>query len=112
MEHRYIAKRYWKDKSTAMGKSDVLAKSFDDVINLSLGDPDSITSEIIIDKAFVNAKLGHPKYTDFRGDSELRAEICKYYQEEFDMEIRDEEVFICTSACLGMWRRFWTMETR
>ena len=48
MKHKFIAKRYWKDQSTAMGQSDVLAKSFDDVINLSLGDPDLITHERII----------------------------------------------------------------
>ena len=41
MKHRFIAKRYWKDQSTAMGQSDVLAKSYDDVIDLSLGDPES-----------------------------------------------------------------------
>ena len=52
MKHKFIAKRYWKNQSTAMGQSDVLAKSFDDVINLSLGDPDLITHELIIEKAF------------------------------------------------------------
>ena len=103
MKHRFIAKRYWKDKSTAMGKSDVLAKSFDDVINLSLGDPDLITNNLIIEKAFEDAKAGHTKYTDFRGDPELRAEICKFYKEEYDMDIKDEEVFVCTSACMGMY---------
>ena len=79
MKHPYIAKRYWKDQSTAMGQSDVMAKSFNDVINLSLGDPDLITHDIIIDAAFADAKRGHTKYTDFRGDPELRAEICKFY---------------------------------
>jgi len=29
----------------------------------------------IIDKAFQDAKAGHTKYTDFRGDPELRNEI-------------------------------------
>ena len=52
MKHKFIAKRYWKDGSTAMGKSDEMAKSFDDCINLSLGDPDLITHDIIIDSAF------------------------------------------------------------
>ena len=65
MKHRFIAKRYWKDGSTAMGQSDVLAKSFDDVINLSLGDPDLITDERIIEAAYRDALLGHTKYTDF-----------------------------------------------
>lgn len=103
MKHPYIAKRYWKEQSTAMGQSDVMAKSFSDVINLSLGDPDLITDDIIIDKAFADAKAGHTKYTEFRGDPELRSEICKFYKEEYGMDIRDEEVFVSASACLGMY---------
>ena len=103
MKHKYIAKRYWKDQSTAMGQSDVMAKSFDDVINLSLGDPDLITHPLIIEKSYEDAKAGHTKYTDFRGDPELRAEICNFYKEEYDMDVKDEEVFVCASACLGMY---------
>ena len=103
MKHKFIAKRYWKDQQTAMGKSDEMAKTFDDVINLSLGDPDLITDDIIIDGAFADAKAGHTKYTDFRGDPELRAEICRFYREEYGMGVRDEEVFVCASASLGMY---------
>ena len=103
MKHRFIAKRYWKDQSTAMGKSDEMAKSFNDVINLSLGDPDLTTHELIIEKSFEDAQKGHTKYTDFRGDPELRAEICNYYREEYKMEIKDEEVFVVASGCLGMY---------
>lgn len=103
MKHPYIAKRYWKEQSTAMGQSDVMAKAFSDVINLSLGDPDLITDDIIIDKAFADAKAGHTKYTEFRGDPELRGEICKFYKEEYGMDIKDEEVFVSASACLGMY---------
>ncbi len=103
MKHKFIAKRYWKDQSTAMGQSDVISKSFNDVINLSLGDPDLITNSIIIDNAFADAKAGHTKYTDFRGDPELRQEIINYYKEEYSMDVKDEEIFVCTSGCLGMY---------
>ena len=103
MKHKFIAKRYWKDQSTAMGKSDEMARSFNDCINLSLGDPDLVTDNLIIDKSYEDARNGHTKYTDFRGDPELRAEICKYYKEEYDMEVKDEAVFVCASACLGMY---------
>ena len=103
MKSRFIAKRYWIDQGTAMGRSDELAKSYDDCINLSLGDPDLITDELIINKAFQDAKLGHTKYTDFRGDPELRNEICKFYKEEYNMDVKDEEVFVTASACLGMY---------
>ena len=103
MKHQFIAKRYWKDQSTAMGQSDVMAKSFNDVINLSLGDPDLITHDYIIDNAFADAKRGHTKYTDFRGDPELRQEIINYYKEAYNMDVKDEEIFVCASACLGMY---------
>ena len=103
MKHKFIAKRYWKDQSTAMGQSDEMAKLFDDVIDLSLGDPDLTTDFRIIDAAFADAKAGHTKYTDFRGDPELRQAICKYYKEEYDMDIVDEEVFIAASGCLAMY---------
>jgi len=103
MKHKFISKRYWKDQSTAMGQSDVLAKSFDDVIDLSLGDPDLITDSLIIEKAFEDAKAGHTKYTEFQGDPELRREIIKFYKEEYNMDIADDEVYICASGCLGMY---------
>lgn len=103
MKHKFIAKRYWKDQSTAMGQSDVLAKAYDDVIDLSLGDPDLITHPLIIEKAFEDAKAGHTKYTEFRGDPELRQEISAFYKAEYDMDVADEEIFVCTSACEGMY---------
>ena len=103
MKHKFIAKRYWKDQSTAMGQSDVMAKSFDDVIDLSLGDPDLTTDFRIIDAAFADAKAGHTKYTDFRGDPELRQAVIDFYKEEYDMDIVDEEIFIAASGCLAMY---------
>lgn len=103
MKHRYLAKRYWKDQKTPMGASDELAKSFDDVINLSLGDPDQTTPESVINAAFEDAKAGHTKYTDFRGDPVLREEIRKMYSEDFNLEFTDKEIMVTASACLGMY---------
>ena len=103
MKHKFIAKRYWKDQSTAMGQSDVMAKSFDDVIDLSLGDPDLTTDFRIIDAAFEAAKAGHTKYTDFRGDPELRQAVIDFYKEEYGMDYKDEEIFIAASGCLAMY---------
>ena len=103
MKNKFISRRYWKNNSTPMGQVDELAKNFDDVINLSLGDPDLITHDIITDNAFKDAKAGHTKYTDFRGDPELRSEISKFYMEEYNLNIRDEEIFVATSGCLAMY---------
>lgn len=103
MKHRFIAKKYWEDKSTAMGKSDEMAKSFDDVIDLSLGDPDMTTPDEIIEAAFGDARAGHTKYTDFRGDPELRKELCSFYMEDYGIDVDDREVFVCASGCLAMY---------
>lgn len=103
MKHPFISKRYWTDKTTAMGAVDELAKLYDQVIDLSLGDPDQTTHTDIIDYAFSEAHKGHTKYTDFRGDPELRAEIALYYKDAFDVLIEDREIMVSTSACLGMY---------
>ena len=68
MKHRFIAKNHWKEKSTAMASSDVVAASFDDCINLSIGDPDMVTDQRIIDAAFEDASNGYTGYPNFQGD--------------------------------------------
>lgn len=102
MKNRFLSKRYCKDIATPMGKAMDLTYSFDDLINLCLGDPDLITDERIIDAAFADAKRGYTKYTDVRGDPELRAEIAKFYDEEYGMKVSDEEIFVTTSGCIAM----------
>ena len=102
MKNPYISKRYWKDQATAMGQSDQLGKAFADSIDLSLGDPDLTTDNRIIEAAFRDAKNGYTKYSDFRGDPELRAEIAAYYREAYGMQVSDEEIFVSASACEGM----------
>ena len=79
MEKRFSSKRYCVDTETVMGQAAGLAGNYDDVINLSLGDPDIITPLPIIEQAFEDAKAGYTKYTDCRGYKELREEIAKYY---------------------------------
>ncbi|MBT9130771.1 MAG: Aspartate aminotransferase [candidate division WS2 bacterium] len=103
MKHKYIAKRYWKDITTSMGQVGVLAKQYNDVINLSLGDPDLITHDIIIENSMKDAKAGHTKYTECGGDPELRNEIRKYYKEEYGFDFSDNEVMVTASGCHAMY---------
>ena len=102
MKHKYVAKRYWKDHSTALG-SRVIPEDASDLIELSVGDPDLNTDDRIIEAAFRDAKAGHTHYTDFRGDPELREAVADYYREDFGIEVADEEIFICASGCYAMW---------
>lgn len=106
MKNKFVAKRYWKDESPAMSAMDQLAKKYDDVIDLSLGDPDLITNKIIIEHAYKDMLKGHTKYTDFRGDPELRAEIANYYQEEYGYTVDDTEIHVTASATHAMFLAF------
>lgn len=102
MKDRFVAKKYWKDEITVMSQTDELAKQFDDVIDLSLGDPDINTDRIIIDHVYQDMLAGHTKYTDFRGDPELREEIAKFYKDEYNYEIADEEICVTASGTHAM----------
>lgn len=103
MKHKFISKRYWNNISTPMGISGDLAKKYDDIINLSLGDPDLNTDLRIIEEAFNDASNGHTHYTDPLGDEELRVEISKYYKEEFNYDVALNECLVTTSGCHAMW---------
>ena len=103
MKHHFISKRYWNSISTPMGQLANLTYSYDDLIDLSLGDPDITTDERIIDAAFEDTRNGYTHYTDPYGDPELREEICKYYGEEFDHNVKEDEIIVTAGACYAMW---------
>lgn len=93
-------------RTTAIAEAANLAKRYDDLINLSIGDPDVPTPREIIDRAFADALAGHTKYTDARGYPELREEIRTFYREEYGDEVKDEEVFVCAAGVVGMYLVF------
>ena len=103
MKHRFISRRYWNSIETAMGESGSFLNEYDDLINLSLGDPDLTTDERIIDLAMRDAKLGHTHYTEFTGDVELRNELTRFFKEEYDLNYNNKEIMVTTSGCHAMW---------
>ncbi len=103
MKNKYIAKRHWIEEASAMGAVNAKAKQFNDVINLSLGDPDLLTDKAVIEQAFQDTLAGHTKYTEFRGDPELRAEIRKFYKNEYDMDVDDEEIIVTAAGTIAMY---------
>ncbi|MGB5822485.1 MAG: aminotransferase class I/II-fold pyridoxal phosphate-dependent enzyme [Proteocatella sp.] len=98
-----ISKRYQKSEKTAMGEVFDFLGKYDDIINLSIGDPDLITPEIIIEKMAQDAKDGHTKYTPYRGYEELRQEIANFYKDEYDAKVEDSEIFVSTGGCVSMY---------
>ena len=57
----FRAKAYQHPKSNPFAEVFDVAARYDDIINLSIGDPDIRTPPVIIDKAFADASAGHTK---------------------------------------------------
>ncbi len=102
MKDKFIAKKYQNLQGNEMAVASAMVPR-DDLIVLTLGDPDLNTDSTVIELAMKDAKEGHTHYTHQRGDEELRAEIIKYYKERFGMEVCDDEVMVTASANLGLY---------
>lgn len=85
--------------------ADVCAKAakMNDVIDLSVGDPNFTTPEPIIDYAFTKAKAGMTHYTGANGLPELRQAIAKFYQDQFGLTYDPDQVLVTTGAQHGMY---------
>lgn len=100
----YIAKRHLSENGVEeMMNSADQKLFFDDVIDLSLGDPDLNTNQIIIDKTFEDASHGYTHYAPALGDPDLIQAIQMEYQNSYNYELKKEEIMVTTSGCHAMW---------
>ncbi|WP_077074584.1 aminotransferase class I/II-fold pyridoxal phosphate-dependent enzyme [Aedoeadaptatus urinae] len=109
MSKAMISKKYGNRESGGLAASADLAKTYHDVVDFTLGDPDLTTPEAIIRAAAEDALAGHTHYTDSRGDGELINAIVDFQRETYGVELSPENVFVTTSACHGMWLVLETM---
>ena len=99
---KYLSKKYRGIEVDQSTSGDVSQK-FEDLINLSIGDPDITTPSLIIEKAFQDALDGHTKYTESRGYPELRQAICDFYKDKYSTQVKDSEVFVSTAGSVAMY---------
>ena len=74
MRNPYLAKRHWEFEEAALSKTNEMVKRYNDVIDLSIGDPDYPADKRIIDAMYQGGLEGHTRYTEFLGDEDLRKE--------------------------------------
>ncbi len=98
---RHVAQRFQLLGESLSLDTAALAK-YDNIIDLSIGDMDLATDEVIIDQAFADAKQGYTRYGNPKGDPELIEAIQQMWQEDYQQTIGPEEVLVSTSSCLGM----------
>lgn len=80
-----------------------MVKRYDDVIDLSIGDPDYPADRECIKAMYEDALLGHTRYTEFLGDEELRNETIKTYKEDFGFTFNKEEILITSGGTHAMY---------
>ncbi len=108
MKDKFIAEMHKNQEMNMLANTEEMLAAYTDVINLSLGEPDMTTPAPIIEAAYRDSLAGHTHYTAFRGDPELRAEVVKFYKDEYGVEISDEEVYVVTSGNMGMYIALFT----
>ncbi|MEJ2645118.1 MAG: aminotransferase class I/II-fold pyridoxal phosphate-dependent enzyme [Gammaproteobacteria bacterium] len=75
-----------------------MAAEMDDVIHLSLGQPDFATPQHIIDEHVRALRAGQTGYTMDAGLPELLTALKEYYRDRFDREIVEENILVTTGA--------------
>lgn len=63
-----------------------IASEMDNVISLSIGEPDFQTPWHIREEGIKSLQIGNTKYTSNKGLTTLRNEICKYFKRKYNVE--------------------------
>ena len=98
MARQYIAQRLLQEKDFLMSQLQDMMKGMDDVIDLSVGDPDFTTPAPIIEAGYRDALAGCTHYTQHRGYPDVIQAVVDYYRRELDVEVDEKNVLITTSA--------------
>ena len=73
-----------------------IASEMDNVISLSIGEPDFKTPWHIREEGINSLRLGNTRYTSNKGLTELREEICSYYKRKFNVSYKGNENCLVT----------------
>lgn len=98
MDSSMLSKAYQKPAANILADVCALAAKMDNVIDLSVGDPNFTTPEPIIEAAFAKAKAGMTHYTAAAGLPELRQAICTFYQDKYQLSFTPDQVLITVGA--------------
>lgn len=76
----------------------IKAEQGEDVILLSMGDPDFDTPKAIVESAVNALKEGHTHYTEFTGETALRKVIAAQHSQDTGCQINEDNVVILSGA--------------
>ncbi|MGG5343162.1 pyridoxal phosphate-dependent aminotransferase [Enterococcus sp. AZ192] len=103
MDISNIAQRHQTPAENILMDIATLAKQVPDLLDLSIGDPDLITDETIINAAFNDAKKGHTKYTASGGSQEFLEAVSAFYQKQYGLSFDTSQIRATVGALHGMY---------
>ncbi|MDR1649507.1 MAG: pyridoxal phosphate-dependent aminotransferase [Synergistaceae bacterium] len=93
-----LAERYKNAQPSGMAKIFQAVEKLDDVLNLSIGEPDFDTEPDIIDAATKAAKEGFTHYPPLQGFADTRRAVCDYWRRHHALDSSPDEVLITPGA--------------
>ncbi|MEO1771752.1 pyridoxal phosphate-dependent aminotransferase [Candidatus Enterococcus ferrettii] len=103
MDQTKLAQRFQQPVENLLMQIAVLAKETEDIIDLSIGDPDIITHQTIIDAAYQDLKNGATKYTSPAGKKEFLEAIASYYKKKYDLSFETSQIRATVGALHAMY---------
>jgi aspartate aminotransferase len=102
MENQFLSEKVQNLKESATlamaNKARELREAGEDIINMSLGEPDFDTPDYIKDAAIKAIENNYSHYSPVKGFLEARKAICHKYRTENDFEISPDQVLISNGA--------------
>lgn len=80
-----------------------MASQMDNLLNLSIGDPDLVTNLAISQAAFEDVKNGHTHYTASDGSADFIESVINFYQKQYDLNFEKNQVRATVGALQGMY---------
>lgn len=103
MDISKIAKQHQQPSENILMDIATLAKQMPDLIDLSIGDPDLITNDQIIEAAFTDVKNGHTKYTASGGSDEFIETVAAFYKTHYGLTFDTSQIRATVGALHGMY---------
>ena len=103
MNANYLAQFFQNPAENILMDFTTLASQTENLLDLSIGDPDLITDDTIIDAAFKDVKAGHTHYTASDGSADFIHSVLDFYKRQYDLNFEANQVRATVGALQGMY---------
>ena len=101
-----LAKKYSVQKPSGMVRVFQAIEKMNDVLNLSIGEPDFVTEPDIVDAAAKGAKEGFTHYPPLQGYLDVREAACAYWERHHGFHASPDDVCITVGGLHIPWLAF------